>query len=482
MTAPVSWPGSFQRAMQERFFARVDRELRPPDDQIHFPTTEAIGDYSARLEDARRRRRLLRRHRLVRAHRVLGVAPRARVRRRSRRVQAGGRAARRAAPDDDHAERAALVRRRLVVGAAEGEHDRPSRDPRRAATAASGSTETSAAASRGSASSPASSPTARCPSSSPARSCRPRGPTTRSSAPSPTTSRSTWLELGLWAAGSRPWALRLSVLWRRGRAPPVRVTTQRECASAATAAPRATRRGRAPACGGENPAGMRFCGHCGAPAPAAAAPTGTRGGGCPAEAPPADDAIAETLKSFVAGPVAARLMEAGGKLPDERRLITSLFADVSGFTSLSERLDPEQLIEVIDPLITGLSQVVGRYEGVVDKYAGDALLALFGAPVSHEDDAERALSVALEMHTRAGTAAGGAAARRGPQPAHRRQLRARDRPRPGQRGAPGLQRARATRSTSPSGSSRPRRRARPTSATRPTGSPRTASSSSTSAS
>jgi len=51
VTAPVSWAGSFQRAMQERFFALIDRELRPPDDHIHFPTTEAIGDYSTRLED-----------------------------------------------------------------------------------------------------------------------------------------------------------------------------------------------------------------------------------------------------------------------------------------------------------------------------------------------------------------------------------------------------------------------------------------------
>jgi glucosamine-6-phosphate deaminase len=51
VTAPVSWPGSFQRAMQERFFALVDPELRPAEDQIHFPTTEAIGDYSARIED-----------------------------------------------------------------------------------------------------------------------------------------------------------------------------------------------------------------------------------------------------------------------------------------------------------------------------------------------------------------------------------------------------------------------------------------------
>jgi len=51
VTAPISWAGSFQRAMRERFFAQVDRELQPPDDQIHFPTTEAIADYSARLED-----------------------------------------------------------------------------------------------------------------------------------------------------------------------------------------------------------------------------------------------------------------------------------------------------------------------------------------------------------------------------------------------------------------------------------------------
>jgi len=51
VTAPPSWPGSFQRAMWERFFALVDPELRPPEAQIHFPTGDAIGDYSARLED-----------------------------------------------------------------------------------------------------------------------------------------------------------------------------------------------------------------------------------------------------------------------------------------------------------------------------------------------------------------------------------------------------------------------------------------------
>jgi class 3 adenylate cyclase/tetratricopeptide (TPR) repeat protein len=138
-------------------------------------------------------------------------------------------------------------------------------------------------------------------------------------------------------------------------------------------------------CGGDNPQGTKFCGHCGAPADTAAAAIG-------------DADVAEALRSFVAGPVAERLVEAGGHFPEERRLVTALFADVSGFTSLADRLDPEQLLEVIDPIIAALSSVVGRHGGYVEKFAGDALMALFGAPVSHEDDAGRAVRVALEMH------------------------------------------------------------------------------------
>jgi adenylate cyclase len=138
------------------------------------------------------------------------------------------------------------------------------------------------------------------------------------------------------------------------------------------------------ACGGENADEMRFCGHCGTKR---------------AEArPQADPGVQEALRSFVAGAVADQLVETGGRLPEERRLITALFADVSGFTALADRLDPEQLTEVIDPVISALSSIVGRYDGYVEKFAGDALLALFGAPISHEDDADRALLVALEMH------------------------------------------------------------------------------------
>jgi adenylate cyclase len=130
------------------------------------------------------------------------------------------------------------------------------------------------------------------------------------------------------------------------------------------------------ACEGANPGGTQFCGHCGSPR----------------EVPE------EMLRGVVAGRIGDRLAEEGGNLPHERRLVTALFADVSGFTALADRLDPEQLLEVIDPVIGGLSSVVIPYEGYIEKFAGDALLALFGAPVAHEDDPERALLAALEMH------------------------------------------------------------------------------------
>ena len=131
---------------------------------------------------------------------------------------------------------------------------------------------------------------------------------------------------------------------------------------------------------------MRFCGHCGASAALEAEPAAETG------------AVTDALRSFVAGPVADKLIESGGHVPEERRLITALFADVSGFTALADRLETEDLLEVIDPVISTLSAVVSRYEGYVEKFAGDALLALFGAPIAHEDDSSRALLVALEMH------------------------------------------------------------------------------------
>lgn len=80
-------------------------------------------------------------------------------------------------------------------------------------------------------------------------------------------------------------------------------------------------------------------------------------------------------------------------------MVTSLFADISGFTTLSEQLDdPEALHEIIAPVIAKLAEIAERMDGFIAKYAGDALLVFFGAPVAHEDDPARALLVALDMH------------------------------------------------------------------------------------
>ncbi|MCW2635093.1 MAG: hypothetical protein JWQ99_1460 [Blastococcus sp.] len=153
-------------------------------------------------------------------------------------------------------------------------------------------------------------------------------------------------------------------------------------------------------CGGDNPDGFRFCGHCGTPSGGDGSPTAPGPPAAPREPEVAarDIEVTRLLRSFVDSQVVDRLVEAGGRLAEERRLVTALFADLSGFTTLAGRLDPEQLLEVIDPVIAGLTEIVGRHGGYVEKFAGDALLALFGAPVAHEDDAERALRVALEMH------------------------------------------------------------------------------------
>src|ERR1051325_6788586 len=110
-------------------------------------------------------------------------------------------------------------------------------------------------------------------------------------------------------------------------------------------------------CSAANPDGTSFCGQCGAAGPVAGTPT----------------------------------------LRAERRLVTALFADISGFSELTGRVDTEKLLEVIDPVVTALSNVVGSFGGVVAKYAGGAILALFGAPAPHDDKAARARRTADAM-------------------------------------------------------------------------------------
>lgn len=83
--------------------------------------------------------------------------------------------------------------------------------------------------------------------------------------------------------------------------------------------------------------------------------------------------------------------------PEERRIVTVLFADLVGFTSLAERMDPEQVKRLIDACFERLVDVVLEFGGKVDKLLGDGMLVLFGAPVAHEDDPERAVRAALRM-------------------------------------------------------------------------------------
>ncbi|MEA2430231.1 MAG: hypothetical protein QOI19_704, partial [Thermoleophilaceae bacterium] len=84
-------------------------------------------------------------------------------------------------------------------------------------------------------------------------------------------------------------------------------------------------------------------------------------------------------------------------LPEERRQVTVLFADLSGYTAVSEQMDPERVKALVDAALRRLAEEVERFGGTVDKYIGDNVMALFGAPVAHEDDAERAVRAGLGM-------------------------------------------------------------------------------------
>jgi len=81
----------------------------------------------------------------------------------------------------------------------------------------------------------------------------------------------------------------------------------------------------------------------------------------------------------------------------ERRLVTVLFADFVGFTTLAEELDPEVLQEMVSAIFEDLAEEAVGYEGTIEKFIGDAIFVVFGAPIAHEDDAQRALRCALGM-------------------------------------------------------------------------------------
>jgi class 3 adenylate cyclase/tetratricopeptide (TPR) repeat protein len=86
------------------------------------------------------------------------------------------------------------------------------------------------------------------------------------------------------------------------------------------------------------------------------------------------------------------------KAEGERKYVTVLFSDLSGYTTMSEKLDPEELKEIMSRIFGEIAQVVAKYEGFIEKFIGDAVMALFGVPKAHEDDPVRAILAAREIH------------------------------------------------------------------------------------
>ena len=125
------------------------------------------------------------------------------------------------------------------------------------------------------------------------------------------------------------------------------------------------------ACGSANPPQGKFCGECGASLQGAAPALVT--------SPPAQPAASPAPRST------------------ERRLVSVLFGDLVSFTTLSERRDAEDMRALMDAYFAAARTAIERHGGVVEKFIGDAVMAVWGTPVTHEDDAERAVRAALEL-------------------------------------------------------------------------------------
>jgi adenylate cyclase len=159
-------------------------------------------------------------------------------------------------------------------------------------------------------------------------------------------------------------------------------------------------------CGAEATADFAFCPRCGRRLPRVCAGCGFACESDFAFCPRCGRALAQGPTAGT-GPPAARGSEA------DRRQVTVLFADLSGFTALAEALDPEVVRAFQAALFETLGQAIAHYDGFVEKFVGDAVLAVFGAPVAHEDDPERALEAALDMLDRSAALSSRWAARLG---------------------------------------------------------------------
>jgi class 3 adenylate cyclase/tetratricopeptide (TPR) repeat protein len=137
-----------------------------------------------------------------------------------------------------------------------------------------------------------------------------------------------------------------------------------------------------PSCGAKIPLGKKFCGEC-----------GHKFDETPA--PPSLDY--DQPKSYTPKFMADKILTTRSSIEGERKLVTVLFADVANFTGISETLDPEEVHQIMDGCFKILMDEIHQYEGTINQFTGDGVMALFGAPLSHEDHAQRACYTSLAI-------------------------------------------------------------------------------------
>jgi len=160
-----------------------------------------------------------------------------------------------------------------------------------------------------------------------------------------------------------------------------------------------------PRCQRENPATVKFCGECGARLDVACSacrapnpPTNKfcHECGAPIGPKPAAGPLASP-ESYTPKHLAEKILTSKAALEGERKQVTVLFADLKGSMELLADRDPEEARKILDPVLELMMEAVHRYEGTVNQVMGDGIMALFGAPIAHEDHAMRACYAALRM-------------------------------------------------------------------------------------